>query len=124
MTVYQPENMALYLNGQRIPGAFRCTHSDTPEPELLPKLQRTPHFEFKFKMALTDDGERFFEELRRRCIPTRRTREPVERYRRKLRHYLVRLAGHVAIPAEFKRLTENEKMLYAALGVGVPRSLR
>lgn len=123
MTVYEAANMAIYINGVRMPVE---SMQITEKAEIYKPLTPIKPARFEFTMPLTDDGRRFFESVERLTGPPKRTRldkKRASRFWQNERRNLVRIAGHHKRRREIK-VKQDRQALYKSLGVHVPRSLR
>ncbi|HCG01689.1 MAG TPA: hypothetical protein DEV93_14230 [Chloroflexi bacterium] len=122
MSAFNPGDTAIYFNGQRIGTAEGFSYKRAEEaPQALANFDLTPR-EFKIEVKFGANSARIIALLRHNFRPTRKMKKMVARFHKDCRKQLVRVAGRV--PFDRRRMSEQDRMLCAAMGVGVPRSLR
>jgi hypothetical protein len=124
MSIYQPGDMALYFNGERIPAANFQIGTEGLKPLGKYGILSAKPITFTVPVQFTAEDmgamQKLLDQLSRH---TRRQKKGGARWRKELRRHLVRCAGLADRPA-CRSITDTMKIIYSAYGVRIPRSLR
>lgn len=124
MVHHDPGDMALYLNGERIPLTDVQFKTEDRKPLGEYGILSAKPITFTIPIQLTAEGsgklQKLLDQLYRR---TRRQKKAGSRWIKELRRQLVQWAGLAERPA-CRRVSETMRIVYLAYGVRIPRSLR